>query len=131
MSISLNPGKRGFVTARVCAADHGTHRKLKNRTSTTFIEAFPYASGTSYFLINIMLANFSIIQSPMLYAAPFGALTQLWGGTMPESEDLNGKVCPIITITAMPFVLYCLHRVIVSYPVGEDRYSAKGDARLG
>ncbi|KAG8980274.1 hypothetical protein FRB93_009299 [Tulasnella sp. JGI-2019a] len=26
-----------------------------------------------------------------LYPAPFGALTQLWAGTSPETKDLNGK----------------------------------------
>ncbi|KAG8849193.1 hypothetical protein FRB96_000900 [Tulasnella sp. 330] len=27
----------------------------------------------------------------MLYPAPYGALTQLWAGTTPETRDLNGK----------------------------------------
>lgn len=29
----------------------------------------------------------------MLYPASYGALTQLWAGTSPETIDHNGKVC--------------------------------------
>ena len=29
----------------------------------------------------------------MLYPASYGALTQLWAGTSPETIEHNGKVC--------------------------------------
>ncbi|KAH8115060.1 NAD-binding protein [Phellopilus nigrolimitatus] len=32
-----------------------------------------------------------LTQKLLLFPASFGALTQLWGGTMPETADLNGK----------------------------------------
>jgi retinol dehydrogenase 12 len=30
-------------------------------------------------------------QNLILYPAPYGALTQLWAGTSPETKDYNGK----------------------------------------
>ena len=36
--------------------------------------------------------NIAHIQDAIFsYPAPFGALTQLWAGTMPETADYNGK----------------------------------------
>jgi retinol dehydrogenase-12 len=29
----------------------------------------------------------------ILYPAPMGAITQLWGGTAPAAAEFNGKVC--------------------------------------
>jgi len=47
------------------------------------------------FLSSDLLRHVSLWQLAMvkllLYAPPYGALTQLWAGTMPEGAELNGK----------------------------------------
>jgi hypothetical protein len=38
-------------------------------------------------------------QYTMMYEVPYGALTQLWGGTSEEGKDFNGKVSFYISIS--------------------------------
>ena len=39
-----------------------------------------------------MILNMVDDQAILLHPAPMGALTQLWGGTMPETLNYNGEV---------------------------------------
>ena len=39
-----------------------------------------------------MFPHLTPAQDKILYPAPYGALTQLWAGTMPEAAKYNGEV---------------------------------------
>lgn len=55
----------------------------------------------------------------MLYPAPLGALTQLWGGTMPETAKYNGEVTHTVFCTTAS--TYTLPSLPVPRPVGARR----------
>ena len=42
----------------------------------------------------------------MLYPAPYGALTPLFAGTMPEALNYNGEVRPACSLPFSVYVLY-------------------------
>ena len=51
----------------------------------------------------------------MLYPASYGALTQLWAGTSPETIEHNGKVCNATKILFWPFCSDIQNRLPCSF----------------
>lgn len=82
VSIAVNPGNLATDLQR-----HGS--KFKQFLTVSRPSHLP-----SYTLIRLTY-RYSQQHTVFSFPAPMGALTQLWGGTMPETAEYNGKVSVI------------------------------------
>ena len=82
----LRPRRCGYTL--LTTALEGSIKTELQRHASAF-EKFVIVSSHG---LKILRTSLTDLQSYILYPAPYGALTQLWAGVMPETLQLNGEV---------------------------------------